>query len=522
MRKAIRGMGLRIPGFVAVVAAAVSAAPLALAAPQRAPLPANGQGQVQLTGSAAEPLVSLEGTDLSLAVILDYLVRAHGLQLTVMPDVNVARAVPNVFLHESGLRDALRSLLTPQGYSFHLEGKSLVVFARETRTFTVRLPAIAQQWFSSVANEASSPGGGGGSGGGGGGSVSASASGGSGSSASGSAGGGLGAQVALSARTDSKGLWTEIEEGLKQLLAADATATFSVSRTAGLVAVTAIPSSMATVEAYIDAINREISRRAEVEVQVVEVSLNDDYATGIDWSAVLGRIGGSTYLPLKAVTPFSTGAIAASENAFSFAIAADRAKVLLRAVEEQGKLHVVAKPTLVVNSSLPSVIQVGSVQSYVSELTVTEISNAGAQLSVKTGVLSDGIILALAPHVNADGSVIMGLSVIMQDIKEIRREPVGAGFVELPQTNRRSYASVNEAKADQTLVIGGLMSTREAQNGRGVPILGKLPLVGLLFRSFEKEHRRLEVVIMLTVRAPATTPPVPPSTERLQQREGPP
>jgi type IVB pilus formation R64 PilN family outer membrane protein len=457
----------------------------------------------------AEPFTA-KVTDLPLGQVLDLLVRTYGLTLLVEPDVDLASHAFIPYLKDVDVATALRVILTPLRYSFRLEGRSLTVFARETRTFRVRVPVVRQSWESSVSNAGGSVSATGGRSGA---AAAAETSSGMGRKTgrgrgSSEGGAGLGASVVLKTVYDSVGPWAEIEASIEKLTSS--AGSYSVSRASGLVTVTDTPTALEAVKTYVDAVNQEFSRRAHVEVRVLEVSLTDTHASGIDWEVALRSLGTNNLLPHLAV-PFSRSGIRSEDAAFSFTVSSRVARALVRAVEEQGAVEIVAQPSLVVNSGLPAIIQIGQVETYVSNVIVTQVANAGTQTSVETSVLSDGVVLGLLPRIEDNGGVVMALSIILQEILDRRRfEISGGGFLELPVTTRRSYAGINDTSPDQTLIIAGLLSTRQSERSTGVPFLSKVPIVGLLFGGHESVKERVEVVIMLTVRAagavPATSP----------------
>ena len=55
-------------------------------------------------------------------------------------------------------------------------------------------------------------------------------------------------------------------------------------------------------------------------------------------------------------------------------------------------------------------------------------------------------------------------------------------------------------KDGETLIIGGLMRTEEVESESGLPILGKIPVIGKLFSSTKTTLKTTELVIMVTPR----------------------
>jgi general secretion pathway protein D len=55
-----------------------------------------------------------------------------------------------------------------------------------------------------------------------------------------------------------------------------------------------------------------------------------------------------------------------------------------------------------------------------------------------------------------------------------------------------------EVRDGQTIVIGGLVEDQLSENVQKVPLLGDIPLVGLLFRRTVTEKSKTELLIFLT------------------------
>lgn len=52
-------------------------------------------------------------------------------------------------------------------------------------------------------------------------------------------------------------------------------------------------------------------------------------------------------------------------------------------------------------------------------------------------------------------------------------------------------------KANESLVIGGLIGKEEVENFRKIPILGDIPILGKLFQSRYRSRKETEVVIII-------------------------
>jgi type II secretory pathway component GspD/PulD (secretin) len=83
-------------------------------------------------------------------------------------------------------------------------------------------------------------------------------------------------------------------------------------------------------------------------------------------------------------------------------------------------------------------------------------------------------------------------------------------YAEAPVTSHRETDTMARVRNGETIVIGGLMQTRRDKTATGVPILGKIPFVGGLFRGVSNTEQKDELVIFLTPTIVVGQPPVRP------------
>jgi hypothetical protein len=439
----------------------------------------------------ARTRITLRGSDLPLGSVLNQIARSAQLALVADKDVRLDRSIASPNLDDSALDTALAVILSPLGYSYDVDEQKnfLRVFVYETRTFRVAMPMVFQRWKSGVSNQPgddSTP-----------------------------VFGQTGARIALSTHSETTGLWEEVEKGLGRLLGSDEPGgagrpgdkdkdkpkdmgSFSVNRVAGFVTVRALPTVMPTIESYFDALNDEMGRSVVVEVKVMQVDVTDTKSASLDWNLLAMRLGDVVFLGGQ-----MGRSLLVPSTAPYLRVSGRAGDAFIRALEEQGKVEMVAQPTLALGNNLPAVIELGQVQGYVAQQTTTIVGGGGAagfQTTVQTSSLSDGLIISMLPRVLNNGEILLALGAILQDILEIKREDFGQGFVDLPRTSRRSYNGVVRAKLNETLVIGGLITTRKEEGHAGIPFLSRIPVIGWLFGAVKHIDKKSELIITVTPR----------------------
>jgi type IV pilus assembly protein PilQ len=159
--------------------------------------------------------------------------------------------------------------------------------------------------------------------------------------------------------------------------------------------------------------------------------------------------------------------------------------VRLSAAEATGMVRIV---------SSPRVLTLDNHEARIAQGTLIPFSQVSAQ-GVQTVFQEAKLQLLVQPHVTADGSVSM-------HVKINRDEP------DFNQTSARGDPTIlkREAETDllvrdgHTAVIGGIYARNTGRNLDQVPLLGDIPVLGVLFQRRRSSDRRSELVIFLTPR----------------------
>ncbi|MEM7227865.1 MAG: secretin N-terminal domain-containing protein [Planctomycetota bacterium] len=167
-------------------------------------------------------------------------------------------------------------------------------------------------------------------------------------------------------------------------------------------------------------------------------------------------------------------------------------ELMLRAIQEQGRLQVLSNPSIMAANNVPARLQVGET------IRVPEGSFRNDLGQTSTDLIAEeiGVILEVTPTINPDGFVRMDIRPEISSLSD-RTTQVSEEF-ESPIITRREANTIVTVKDGQTIVIGGLISDRFENRNRKVPLLGDIPLIGLLFRSETTTTTKTELLIVLT------------------------
>ncbi len=160
-------------------------------------------------------------------------------------------------------------------------------------------------------------------------------------------------------------------------------------------------------------------------------------------------------------------------------------EAVVRAIETDNQSRVLANPRIIAMDNSPAEVRTATDEPF----TETSIdSDSGATIQ-NTKFLQVGTVLQVTPRIKEDRTIEMDISMDVSSLVDIRN---GVPVVE------RNIASSNIAvKDNHVLMIGGLRYNRNMDVKEKVPILGDIPLVGLLFRSDRKEREDSELILFL-------------------------
>ena len=159
----------------------------------------------------------------------------------------------------------------------------------------------------------------------------------------------------------------------------------------------------------------------------------------------------------------------------------------LQALKEEGLLKIQAEPVLVTRSGEAARLDSGG------EFPIPVPQSLGA---VTIEFREFGTILEVLP-------IVISPTRLRQQVSAEVSEKDVAGGVSLngtfvPGISRRRVQSTVEMEFGQTLVLGGLVSTRIIGITQKTPFLGELPLIGAAFSKKRFDQSEVELIVMIT------------------------
>ncbi|UCD28865.1 MAG: hypothetical protein JSV03_17610 [Planctomycetota bacterium] len=238
-----------------------------------------------------------------------------------------------------------------------------------------------------------------------------------------------------------------------------------------------------------------------IQVLMAEVTLEDRFEMGMEFAvqdllfsekAVLGPNNTLQGDNFDFIMGTDIGAAGGTLGGFSFTVTGEDFNFLLRALQTEGRLEILSRPSILVQDQKEASITVGESIPIVKDFNVASTGSVTPSVDYQ----DVGIILTVTPIISPDGYVNME---IFPEISSIGTSsiPVAAG-VNLPILNERKAETAVTVKDGETIIIGGLITSRENTSETKVPLLGDIPGLGHLFRTNTVSNTKTELLIVLT------------------------
>lgn len=179
-------------------------------------------------------------------------------------------------------------------------------------------------------------------------------------------------------------------------------------------------------------------------------------------------------------------------------LSVDQASLILSALEQDANANMLSHPMLVVGNRVEANIHVGE-DTWLISLKKT-VNNTGAAPETSYEEESERIPLGLKLWVIAEIDLVHDVVRLTVDPSMtiwLKNIETTQGSV-YPVTSTRTLSTRVNVPSSHTVVIGGLIDVRKSKQEKRVPLLGDLPLLGLLFRHTVDAEERHNLIIMLT------------------------
>jgi len=224
-----------------------------------------------------------------------------------------------------------------------------------------------------------------------------------------------------------------------------------------------------------------------IEASILEVTLNDEFSFGVDWSALKGAGTISNF-----TSDATTFPVAAPGLTISYL--KNDIKAAITALSSHSRVLVLSAPKITTRENVQAVLKIGDEVPIITQTAQsTTVGNAPVINSVS--YKDTGVMLEVTPHVMAGNRVSLD---VVQEVSSVQKT-VTSG-IDSPTIHQRNLQSSLIVPEDTVVALGGLISSTHNTGDTGAPGLSKVPLLGNLFKSQTNNSARTELIVLLKAR----------------------
>jgi general secretion pathway protein D len=220
-----------------------------------------------------------------------------------------------------------------------------------------------------------------------------------------------------------------------------------------------------------------------IDCTIAEITLKNDLQYGLQYYIGSRSAGGQITLGTSAI-------LSRVIPGFNAVLGKDAdPRVVLSALRTITDVKVLSSPALVVLDNQQAQLQVGD-EVPIATQSAQSVLTPGSPLVNTIEMRNTGVILKVTPRVNANGVVNLDVT---QEISAVASTTPTL----TPTISQRKVQSSIAVASGQTVLLGGLISTRDERDKSGVPILSELNRIGDLFAQNGGSADRTEIIIFI-------------------------
>ena len=245
---------------------------------------------------------------------------------------------------------------------------------------------------------------------------------------------------------------------------------------------------VATIIRYWDIMPKQVM----IEAKILEIRLTDDMSLGVEWDKVLGDARVATSSFSRAVIPTETNPTVSpvpgvGSGIFSNFITgvgtSHQFAYALDALKTKTSVDGLSTPRVLAIHGKSARVQVGGQQGY----SVTTVNQGVSQETIL--FIDTGIVLDITAYVDDTETILLKVepSITSAELEE-----------GIPVTNTALVKTSLLVKNGETAFIGGLIQDSKIKTKDAVPVLGSIPVLGVLFGRNSHALDKSEIVVLIT------------------------
>jgi len=235
-------------------------------------------------------------------------------------------------------------------------------------------------------------------------------------------------------------------------------------------------------------------KQVEIEARIIEASTNFSRSLGVQLGFGIGRIDPAKNAfgdvadrvtsQINTITPASGQITGIAGLMVGGLVDVFRLDALITAAETDGEARILSKPRVTTQNNTEAIITQGS------EIPIPVQQNFTTTVQFQTAALQ----LTVIPRVTNVGTILLNIHV-ENNIPDFARTVLGIPAIQTSEATTQVMV-----QDGGTTVIGGIYVQSESETEDRVPGLGRIPLIGNLFKSNTKSKDTREIIFFITAR----------------------
>ena len=208
-------------------------------------------------------------------------------------------------------------------------------------------------------------------------------------------------------------------------------------------------------------------RRVEIQASVIDISLNDEFEYGVDWTRLLA--GGYGALDGAINVGVSGGAAAVVNPNLTVSYSGANVSSLISFLKTKTDVKVITQPSITAMNRTPAVIFDGVQIPYLGAITSTAQQTSTSTSAVASFVV-DGVNLSILPEIISDTEAQITILPVVSGVREFKSFDVGLGAqIVAPVQLSKQALMTAIAQNGKTVVLGGIRYSSENATTKALP-----------------------------------------------------
>lgn len=318
--------------------------------------------------------------------------------------------------------------------------------------------------------------------------------------------------------------WDEVESSINSIINGSKNAQFTVSRSLGTITVTASPSVLSRVSEYIARQNKRLSQLVTIDVKVLQVSLTNESAFGLNLAAAINSASGlnivanpKNNLATTEASSMNVAVLSNTVSALTGATHTDAAgnvvsgaytdsqikngsmariagtNALIEALAKQGKVSLVTNVGVTTRNNRVAPVTNTRTTGYIKRFESRNFTTVESS-TVDQDDLETGFSMQLLPNVLENGKILLLFKMSIRELLRMATQTIGEVTLQLPEVEERSFMQEVIMESGQMLVVSGFEKQKNDDTRYGLGDADFMALSG----SRETAASREVLVVILT------------------------